>query len=86
MSDIREEISKIDSDFLASALEFAAHAMNHTKAVKIACEEQGVSKAEGMAYTQFFAELGIMGFASMKTKQEFEQTAENIKASLGIEG
>lgn len=86
MSDIKEEISKIDSDFLTSALEFAAHAMNHSKAVKIACEEQGVSKAEGMAYTQFFAELGMMGFASMKTKKEFEQTAENIKASLGTEG
>lgn len=86
MSDIKQEISKIDSDFLAGALEFAAHAMNHTEAVKVACEEQGVSQAEGMAYTQFFAELGVMGFASMKTKHEFEQTAENFRASLGIEG
>ena len=84
MTDIKKEISEIESELLANALEFAAHALNNAKAVKAACEEQGISKAEGMAYTQFFAELGIMGVTSIKTNQELKQTADNIKALLGI--
>ena len=61
MTDIKKEISEIESELLANALEFAAHALNNAKAVKAACEEQGISKAEGMAYADSFAGKDLSG-------------------------
>lgn len=82
VSNIQNELMKVSPELLAKALEFAAHALNDTRAVKSACKELGMPEAEGCAMVQFFAELGVNGRASMTNMEEMDQAVNVIKSAM----
>ena len=44
--------------------------------------ELGIPLSHGYAYTQFFAELGVMGFASITNTEQFEAVSKQIEADM----
>lgn len=79
---IHKQLTKLEPEFLAKALEFAAHAMNDADSIGNACKELGISRAHGYAYARLFTELGIMGFASIKNNAELDEASKTIEADM----
>jgi len=79
---LKQEIAKIDDDLLLRMFEFAAHAINDTKAVKNACEELELEKNEGMAFCKMIADLGITNETDVISQSDYDELSNLIKSSM----
>lgn len=77
---LKDEILKIDSELLGRMFQFAAHAINDTRAVSSASKELEIDKCDGLAFSKMIIDLGMTQSTDVLTEADYCELVDLIKS------